>query len=759
MHIQNLKTKAQKITSSLVLFALVFGLGAFTAPQAASAAELNFTASVGGFTEGQQGLVKVTLSEPAPAGGVTFQWRTYNRVGLPVSSSDLVGFDALTTTTIPEGQTSTTIDVGIVDDNIDELDEAFSIEISNPQSGNTIGSVYVQDIELADNDTVSTEFQQTSGSGLENISNPEFSVVLSNPSDRPVRVYFKPTGNGTATHGSGQDWDLNANVYTTIAAGEITKNVSGILFINNDTVDEPDETAIFQIATSTNSAPGDYAVAEPGTDDTFTYTIVDNDGANSPVLNLSTSTAFSFVESQEGSFTVYLSTTTSEPVTFEWSTSGTATAGVDYADGSANYTSSTIPAGELSKTVFFNIVDDNLDENQEDIGLWIASSPLNATLGTSRNSIYAIVDNDTSAAQFAAETSSGAENAGSANINIVLSNPSDREVKVYVKRHASSTADVSTEWTMATDTIVFAPGVTSSPVSLTLIDDSTQESSETVVLTITGADNADVTSTLQHTFTITDNDAPVSSGGGGGGGGSSGGGSAIPVPVPVTSTPGVTTTENLSVRVDSLTTIGDVVFANLVLNGGTATRMQISNNAAFENAVQVPYSTTALWKLPAGNGTKTVYVRFFNNVGAAFPVVTTNVTVSGQAEGGQVLGEQISLLDELVARLRFGTTSDEVRQLQTLLQQKGYFAKTFRPTRYYGLMTKAAVARYLADKKMANMTLGELIQTLKFGNRNSMVAKLQTELKKLGFFPANVAVTNYYGLITRAAVAKYLASR
>jgi surface protein len=253
---------------------------------------------------------------------------------------------------------------------------------------------------------------------------------------------------------------------------------------------------------------------------------------------------------------------------------------------------------------------------------------------------------------------------------------------------------------------------------------------------------------------------PVSGGSGGSssggsGGSSSGGGSAIPTAILGS---GAFDGENLSVKVDSLTTVGDMTFANLVLVGGAATRMSISNSASFENAPQEAYKTTAMWKLPSTAGEKKIFVKFFNNAGAASIVVSTTVDTAGNP-GGQVLGVKVTLLDELIAKLKPGTTSDEVKQLQVELQKAGFFAKTFKPTRLYGAMTKAAVAKYLASKNAVVLSLDELVATLTVGSRSANVARLQTELKKRGFFPVGTAVTTYYGPMTKAAVAKYLASK
>ena len=55
--------------------------------------------------------------------------------------------------------------------------------------------------------------------------------------------------------------------------------------------------------------------------------------------------------------------------------------------------------------------------------------------------------------------------------------------------------------------------------------------------------------------------------------------------------------------------------------------------------------------------------------------------------------------------------------------------------------------------------LDTLIAQTKYGERSALVGELQYELRLRSFFPVWHRITGYYGLITKAAVEKYLASR
>lgn len=141
------------------------------------------------------------------------------------------------------------------------------------------------------------------------------------------------------------------------------------------------------------------------------------------------------------------------------------------------------------------------------------------------------------------------------------------------------------------------------------------------------------------------------------------------------------------------------------------------------------------------------------------PVIpVTPVVVPTPTPAGEVLGEKISIIDELILKYDCYTYADGIRQLQIELQKQGYFPADFVPTRYYGNKTRAAVTKYLADQA-PTMTVDELVKfAFKLGQRNEAVKRLQAELKTLGYFPANVAATGYRGPITKAAIAKYKAA-
>jgi len=152
------------------------------------------------------------------------------------------------------------------------------------------------------------------------------------------------------------------------------------------------------------------------------------------------------------------------------------------------------------------------------------------------------------------------------------------------------------------------------------------------------------------------------------------------------------------------------------------------------------------------------------------PTTTVKVVLTPTLPTSKVLGEKISLLDELIAKLKFGQKSAEVKQMQTELQKVGYFSKYFKPTTYYGALTRTAVNKYIKDKNKVvvtvppvvvsqNLDLDGLVAKLKLGNRSEEVKQLQRALSTLKFYPKTYLITGYYGPVTKTAVQKYLNSK
>lgn len=249
--------------------------------------------------------------------------------------------------------------------------------------------------------------------------------------------------------------------------------------------------------------------------------------------------------------------------------------------------------------------------------------------------------------------------------------------------------------------------------------------------------------------------------GGIGGGGSAGCSQSIIAPA-----------EGFSVRISNEN--GSVFSRNvqLTIAPGNARRMAVSNDASFTNASLVSANGNIDWMLSEGEGSKSVFVRFYDDCGISTSPVSATVVfhstrptvatttavgvVEVKSEEGQVLGERITKIDELIARLRYGRRAADVRTLQTELVNAGLMPRGWVATSYYGPVTLAAVTRYVDAN---NGNVDEMIGRLRFGQTHPDVRRLSRQLIAGGFLPRGTRISSYYGSAVRAAVARYQASR
>ena len=187
-------------------------------------------------------------------------------------------------------------------------------------------------------------------------------------------------------------------------------------------------------------------------------------------------------------------------------TGGTATAGTDYtalASGTL-----TFAAGETSKTVTVTVTGDTTDEPNETVAVKL-SGATNASIGTATGT--GTITDDDGEPSLSIDSPSVAEgDSGSMNLTytVSLDAESGKQVTVGYAEGTGGTAESGTDYTaLASGTLTFAAGETSKTVTVSVTGDTTDEPDETVVVTLSGATNASI-STAAGTGTITDDDDP-----------------------------------------------------------------------------------------------------------------------------------------------------------------------------------------------------------------------------------------------------------
>jgi hypothetical protein len=186
---------------------------------------------------------------------------------------------------------------------------------------------------------------------------------------------------------------------------------------------------------------------------------------------------------------------------------GSALAGTDYvaASGTLNFLD-----GESSRTFAITIMNDATYEPNEALTVTLSAPAGGATLGSPSSATVTIVNDDAQPQpgqlRFSATGYSVNEGTAIASISVLRTGGSDGTVTVnYATSNGSATAGA--DYSAASGTLSFAPGVTSRAFSVPIINDATYEGNETVNLALSSATGGATLGTpAVALLTIVDND-------------------------------------------------------------------------------------------------------------------------------------------------------------------------------------------------------------------------------------------------------------
>ena len=315
--------------------------------------------------EGGTARFQVTLTGTR-TGSVTVDYATVG--GTARQSSDYTHTSR--SLTFAANESSKTISVPTVEDDIEEQTETFTVNLSNPagatiQDGTATGTITDDD---GGGDTPTLSIADAAASEGDPVV---FTVTLTGTRTGSVTVDYATTA-GTASQGS--DYTHTSGALT-FATNESSKTIS--VPTVEDTTEEQTET--FTVNLSNPSA----ASIQDGT---ATGTITDDDdggGRDTPTLSIADAQAN---EGDPVVFTVALTGTRTGSVTVDYATTaGTASQGSDYMHTSRSLTFAT---NESSKTISVPTVEDDIEEQTETFTVTL-SNPAGATIqdGTATGTI------------------------------------------------------------------------------------------------------------------------------------------------------------------------------------------------------------------------------------------------------------------------------------------------------------------------------------------------------------------------------------
>jgi hypothetical protein len=446
-------------------------------------------------TEGHTGTITTTFTislSTASDRQFWVNWATAN--GTATAGSDYNAASG-TVLTFNPGQTSRTVSVTVLGDNLNEGDETFALNLSggvNSGFADPQGIATIVDDDALPIASISDVSITEGNSGSVNAS---FTVSLHRASTDTVTLDWA-TADGTA---GAADYAAGSGTLT-FAPGETSKTVS--VAVLADLFDEPNETFYVDLANAGNAAIGDARGVG---------TILDDDEP----ARLAISDA-SVTEGNAGTtnatFTVTLTGVVAGPVTVNWATgNSSAVAGSDFVAANGTLT---FAVGETSKTITVAVIGETVYESNEIFRVDL-SNPTNATFQDFIG-IGTIVNDDLpeGVSVLDVTVTEGDSSSVNATFTVVLSSAQGNTVWVNWRTWAVGAAAVSADFANSKGTLVFAPGETTQTVVVPILADVIDEADETFTLVLSNPVNIAL-GRSQALGTILDNDPtapPVSRG-------------------------------------------------------------------------------------------------------------------------------------------------------------------------------------------------------------------------------------------------------
>jgi len=417
---------------------------------------------------------------------VSVQYQTAN--GTATAPADYTAHP-LTTLTYTPGQTNKQVTVLIVQDAIDEANENFFVNLSNPSNATIADAQGVGTITDDDGPDITINdiaIQEGSGGGTTSF---QFTVNLSTISPQNVSVNWS-TADGTALAG----FDYSAASGTVnIPPGSTSAVITVQVF--KDSIDEANETFFVNLTGSTNGTI---------TDNQGQATIIDDDGPTISINDVSQ------VEGDAGTtnfvFTVTLSAMSPQPISVDFTTAnGSATAGSDYA---ATNGTLVIPANTPSGQITVVVNGDTASESNETFFVNL-SNPVNATIADNQG--VGTILNDDAPSISINDVSIVEGNAGSSGLQFTVSLTntyvSDIHVDFNTSDGTATSGGGSPDYASTSGTVTILAGQLSAFITVQVNGDNTPEQNETFFVNLTGTD-AGTISDNQGVGTIIDDDGP-----------------------------------------------------------------------------------------------------------------------------------------------------------------------------------------------------------------------------------------------------------
>ncbi len=422
--------------------------------------------------------------------------------GTATSGSDYTGLTE--TVTIPDTLGGVDVTITPINDVIPEGTETVTVTVL-PGTGYGVELPNTATLYIADNDTlpISVGFSTATGATTEAlVAGSEYRdipVILSAASATNA-VTVEYTSNGGTAAGDDVDWAFvdaaNGNAIIrggvlTFPAGTTTQTIR--IRVKNDSVTEGNETAILTLKNARFASIG-----------TATHTLTISD-ANNPVARVRMLLSSSTRAEQDGTeplLMAVLDRALTTSATVQFSVGGTATSGSDYTLTPGTLT---FAAGETVKLLPLILLQDAVIEPLETIIVTL-TNPTNSELGSPVTHTITLQDSVVAAVTISANAAEVAENEGPVVFTVSRAGAGN-SYPLDVKYSVAGTATIGTDYAAQTGSVTIPTGANSSPLSIALVDDTTEEPDETIIVTLSSDPAYGLGAVTQATTTVLDDDA------------------------------------------------------------------------------------------------------------------------------------------------------------------------------------------------------------------------------------------------------------
>ncbi len=389
--------------------------------------------------------------------------------------------------TINPGDKTATLYINLNNDGVTEGNELLVIGIDTPTNA-TKGPQNIHTISISDPPDVL--FSNISSVTAESTTTIALMVELSKGSSQNVSVSISTSG--TAVWGATSDYTTYPDPIV-IPSGSLSTIL--VVTINNDTIDEEDETAVLTLVNPTNALLGSTPI--------HTITILDDDVP--PTISFFGPNQV--VSEEIGIFTtsLRLSEVSGKNISVEYTTSGT-TVPEDYIIH--NPSPLVIPAGSSTVDINMDILENDGWEVDETLILTLGS-PVNASLGSPATQTIIITEQSFAPdVFFSISSQTVVEGNLLLDVYVQMSNAWESEVVIAYDLSGTAERGAMQDYQITPEPLVIPIGWTVGALQVQILDDDTDESDEYFSITLGEITNGNLGSPTVHTININDDESP-----------------------------------------------------------------------------------------------------------------------------------------------------------------------------------------------------------------------------------------------------------